>query len=288
MNYRERLYQLLDYIDSNLDDDLTVEKLSSIACLSKHHFHRQFSSLFGITAFVYIRQARMKRASYQLAFKKDMKIIDIAFANNYESSEAFSRAFSLAVGLSPSQFREQPDWKIWETAEEKLKRVRNQRIKSIESDRLVEIVSFKEVSVAAITHVGALYLIGNTIKVFNDWCGQNNIAIEEERLFNIVYDDPETTEPDKYTCEICVSTELDIAENKYGVVGKVIPSGKYAVIRHIGPDQSINQSISYLYAYWLEESDEELRDSPIFFERISIFPNVPEAQVTTDIYLPLV
>lgn len=55
MNDQERLYQLLDYIDSHLDDELTVDMLSQIACLSKHHFHRQFLSLFGMTAFSYIR-----------------------------------------------------------------------------------------------------------------------------------------------------------------------------------------------------------------------------------------
>ena len=113
MNYQERFHQLLNYIDSNLDEDLTVDKLSSIACLSKYHFHRQFSSLFGITAFAYIRQARMKRASYQLAFRKDMRIIDIAVANGYESSEAFSRAFSQSIGQNPSHFREQPQRTPW-------------------------------------------------------------------------------------------------------------------------------------------------------------------------------
>lgn len=66
----------------------------------------------------------MKRASYQLAFKQDMRIIDIAFANNYESSEAFSRAFSLSTGQSPSRFREKPDWTSWDQEEEKLKQLR--------------------------------------------------------------------------------------------------------------------------------------------------------------------
>jgi len=77
MHYQVRFHQLLNYIDTHLDEELSVETLSRIACLSKYHFHRQFSALFGITAFSYIRQARMKRASYQLAFKKQMRIIDM-------------------------------------------------------------------------------------------------------------------------------------------------------------------------------------------------------------------
>ncbi|MCG7584752.1 GyrI-like domain-containing protein [Photobacterium sp. OFAV2-7] len=264
-----------------------MDNLSRIACLSKHHFHRQFSSLFGITAFAYIKQARMKRASYQLAFKKNMRIIDIAIANNYESSEAFSRAFSQSIGLSPSQFRESPDWSCWDKNEEKLKGIRTQRIKPVEGCRLVEVVEFSEVRVAAITHVGALYLIGNTIKLLNDWCDENSIAIEGERIFNIVYDDPAITEPDKYTCDICVSIKSSVKKNEYGIVEKSIPAGRCAVIRHVGSDDNINQAINYLYSQWLEGNEEELRDCPIFFERISVFPNVPEAEVITDIYLPL-
>ena len=68
MSYQKRFHQLLNYIEKNLDEELTIDKLSAIACLSKYHFHRQFASVIGITAFAYIRQARMKRASYQLAF----------------------------------------------------------------------------------------------------------------------------------------------------------------------------------------------------------------------------
>jgi AraC family transcriptional regulator len=287
MNYQERFHQLLNYIDSHLDEELTIDKLSSIACLSKYHFHRQFSSLFGITAFAYIRQAKMKRASYQLAFKKDMRIVDIAVANGYESSEAFSRAFSQSIGQNPSQFREQPQWTPWYEKYQQFKKLRIQRIKSDQDLPHVDVINFGEIKVASLEHIGALESLGNTINLFINWRINNNLSLKVSRTFNIVYDDPTVTEPEKCRYDICASVKSDVKENQYGVIAKTIPTGRCAVIRHVGSDDTISEDIAYLYSGWLPQSKEELRDYPIFFERISFFPDVPETEIITDIYLPL-
>jgi AraC family transcriptional regulator len=287
MNYQDRFHQLLNYIDANLDEELSVDKLSAIACLSKYHFHRQFSSLFGITAFAYIRQARMKRASYQLAFKKEMRIIDIAVANGYESSEAFSRAFSQSIGQNPSQFRDQPQWTPWNKKYLQFKNLRILRMKSDKCVQHVEVINFREIKVAVIEHLGPLELLGNTINLFINWRKNNNLSAKVSRTFNIAYDDPAVTEPEKYRCDICASVKSDVQQNNHGVITKTIPAGRCALIRHVGSDDTISETIAYLYSQWLAQSKEELRDYPLFFERVSFFPDVAETEVITDIYLPL-
>ncbi|WP_022940457.1 AraC family transcriptional regulator [Psychromonas hadalis] len=285
MNYQTRFHQLLDYIDFHLDEELTVDKLSGIACLSKYHFHRQFSSLFGLSAFSYIRLARMKRASYQLVFKKEMRIVDIAVANGYESSEAFSRAFSQSIGQNPSQFRDQPQWTLWHEKYHQFKNLRIQRASSVSHH--VDVVNFSEIKVAALAHLGALESLGNTINLFINWRINNNLSPKISRTFNIVYDDPAVTEADKYRCDICASIKSDVIKNDDGIFTKIIPAGRCALIRHIGSDDTISETITYLYSDWLVQSEEELRDYPIFFERINFFPDVPETEIITDIYLPL-
>ena len=62
--YHSRFRKVLEYIDSHLDDDLTVDRLSNVAAFSKYHFHRQFSELFGISVYKYVQLNRLKRASY--------------------------------------------------------------------------------------------------------------------------------------------------------------------------------------------------------------------------------
>jgi AraC family transcriptional regulator len=58
-------------------------------------------------------------------------------------------------------------------------------------------------------------------------------------------------------------------------------------LRHIGSDDNLRQSISYLYSQWLPQSGEEPRDFPLYLQRIHFFPDVPEHEVITDVFLPL-
>ena len=66
--YEERFRRVLEHIEGHLDEELTVERLGGIAAFSKFHFHRQFSQLFGIGVYEYVKLVRLKRASYKLAF----------------------------------------------------------------------------------------------------------------------------------------------------------------------------------------------------------------------------
>ena len=69
--YHARMQRVLSYIDEHLDDDLDVDLLSGVAAFSKYHFHRQFTSLFGISIHRYVQLLRLQRASYRLAFDID-------------------------------------------------------------------------------------------------------------------------------------------------------------------------------------------------------------------------
>jgi AraC family transcriptional regulator len=55
----------------------------------------------------------------------------------------------------------------------------------------------------------------------------------------------------------------------------------------IGSADTLRPAIQSLYADWLPRSGEDLRDVPLLAERIRFFPDVPENEAITDIYLPL-
>jgi AraC family transcriptional regulator len=57
---------------------LGLATLARVATFSKYHFHRQLAATFGITVHRYVQLARMKRASYRLAFRDDAIITEIA------------------------------------------------------------------------------------------------------------------------------------------------------------------------------------------------------------------
>jgi AraC family transcriptional regulator len=71
------------------------------------------------------------------------------------------------------------------------------------------------------------------------------------------------------------------------VVEFLIPAGRCALLRHRGSDDQLGRSIMHLYASWLPTSGEELRDFPLFMQRLKFFPDVPDSEAQTDIYLPL-
>ena len=151
----------------------------------------------------------------------------------------------------------------------------------------VKIIDFKEVKVAVIEHRGAARLLGNSIRQFIEWRKTNRLPPKISRTFNLVYDDPRVTADEDYRFDLCASVTSEVENKLDGIVNKVIPKGRCAVIRHIGSDELMSTAIEYLYSDWLEISGEVLRDFPLFFERVSFFPDVAEVDMITDICLPI-
>ncbi|MFW8695709.1 helix-turn-helix domain-containing protein, partial [Mesorhizobium japonicum] len=91
-NYHAGLQRVLDNIDQHLDDDLGLEALSSVAAVSKFHFHRQFMATFGLAVHRYVQLARLKRASQRLAASDAHSVTEIARDAGYDAPEAVARA----------------------------------------------------------------------------------------------------------------------------------------------------------------------------------------------------
>lgn len=232
-----------------------------------------------------VKLLRLKRAAYQLAYRNE-KILDIALANGYESHEAFSRAFKNQFNQKPSDFRFSPDWTLWHIKYEPILKLRT-KIMSQNVNFDAKIVDFPKTLIAVMEHRAAPSLIGHTIKKFIVWRKENRLPPSKSKTFNLVYDDPNITEPENYRFDVCCSIDNAVEESASGIMNKVIPAGKCAVIRHIGSDDSIGLAVQYLYSEWLNNSNFEIRDFPIFFERVSFFPEVSESEMITDVYLPI-
>ena len=59
---RERLMRVRDYIETHLDDRLTLTDLAEVACLSPYHFSRSFKLALGVGPHRYVMQRRLARA----------------------------------------------------------------------------------------------------------------------------------------------------------------------------------------------------------------------------------
>jgi AraC family transcriptional regulator len=102
---RRRLSRILDYIEANLEGDLTIDRMASIACLSKYHFARAFKQAVGQSPQRYVSAKRLERAK-ALLIHGDQLWVDIALALNFSCQANFTRAFRQATGQTPGQYRQ--------------------------------------------------------------------------------------------------------------------------------------------------------------------------------------
>ena len=285
--YQARMGRVLRYIDEHLADELSVEVLSEVAAFSKFHFHRQFAVLFGIGVHGYVQLGRLKRASCRLAFRTSTPIIEIALDCGYAAPESFSRAFRQRVGQTPSEFRKQPNWPLWHTAFQTISRTGIFHMEQKFRKDDVKIVEVDDTHVALLEHRGDPALIWDSVGRFIAWRKEVGLPPRISATFNIWYDDPDNTPPAEFRLGLCAATHREIAPNAAGIVASVIPGGRCAVLRHIGSDDALRRAAACLYAEWLPESGEELRDFPPYCQRVTLVPDVPEHEAITDIFLPL-
>jgi AraC family transcriptional regulator len=282
----DRFRHVLGYIDKHLDQPLPLEVLAAEAVYSQYHFHRRFAALTGMGVHRYVQLSRFKRAAWQAAFRPDVSVVAMALDAGYESAEAFSRAFRQRLGQAPSAFREQPDWARWAHAWHDLDNVRRFHMAVTHAHADVRIVQFPGMPIASLSHVGPHEHIGATIRRFIAWRRANGLPPSKAATWNLVHADPDETPPEAFRMDIACSCAY-VESNDAGVVAATIAAGRCAVLRHAGSDALLADSVRYLYGEWLDASGEVPRDAPLFFQRVAFFPDVPEHQAITDIYLPL-
>lgn len=282
LTYPHRLEAVLAYIEANLDGDLSVSTLSRVAAFSAFHFHRQFTAFLGMPVARYVHLLRLRRAGLGLLAARRRSVLEVALEAGFESPEAFSRAFRRVFGQSPRQFRQQPDWRPWH-------RVFDIPHLSRSLVMHLRLVEFTAVRIAALEHRGPRHQVEESVRLFIDWrkrSGQSPVATS--RTFGIPFSNPDTTPAEDFRFAIGGEISEDVRPNAQGVRELLIAGGRYAVVRHQGSTDRIDESIYPLYRDWLPSSGEELRDEPLFFHYLSVYPETPQEVWQTDIYVPLI
>lgn len=101
MSWTDDLNHAMDYIEANLDGEISIADVARQAACSEFHLQRMFPYLCGMTITDYIRQRRMSQAALELAC--GARVIDTAAKYGYESPTSFARAFRKAHGIAPSE-----------------------------------------------------------------------------------------------------------------------------------------------------------------------------------------
>lgn len=103
-----RLARVVEFVRANLDTELTVTQLATVACMSVAHFARSFRAATGLPPHEFVSRERLDVAKQRL-LAEDIQIGEIALAAGFSSQANFNRAFRKAVGMTPAQFRTRRD-----------------------------------------------------------------------------------------------------------------------------------------------------------------------------------
>lgn len=110
MDYYTQIQKGIDFIESNLQSELTTADVSSVCGYSIPHLYRVFKGMTGCTVMEYVRKRRLSEACIEL-MTSESSILGIAMDYGYDSHEAFTRAFKVEYSASPSELRLKPSSK---------------------------------------------------------------------------------------------------------------------------------------------------------------------------------
>lgn len=95
------LNKAIDYIESHLTDELSLDEISQHAGVSGYHLRKVFSYVAGLPLSEYIKNRRLSEASRDLL--RGERVTDVALKYGYESLDGFTRAFKKWTGFLPSE-----------------------------------------------------------------------------------------------------------------------------------------------------------------------------------------
>ncbi len=291
--YASRINRVIDYINENVDKELTLDELSAVANFSKFHFHRIFAGFTGETLFSYIQRIRLERAANFLLANVNKSVTDIAFDCGFTNPASFTRSFNNKFGMSPSKWRET---KI-NSANSNISKVKSNtgkphssmskaalspndytieyknneqiwRIKMTNIETNVIVKELPETTVAYVRHVGPYKGDADLFeRLYNKlfaWAGPRNlIKFPETQSIIIYHDPPDITEQAKLRTSVCITVPQDTEVE--GEVGKLtIESGKYAFARFEIDKDGFEQAWKFVYGTWLPDSGFQPDDRPCF------------------------
>jgi len=265
VNYLKNVQIGIDFIESNLDFDISLAQVAKEATLSQWHFQRIFKALTNETLKTYIRSRRLSNSLNKLLNTK-LRIIDIAVSAGYESQESFTRAFKASFNLTPNEYRRLGDKSLFlnklEFDAEYLKHI-NINI-SLEPD---------------VYRQKTMFLVGLKTRFYSIDSDKNNIGEKLPALWKLFLEriseiKNKTTGTTCYGVVQQVKNNTDLLEYYAAIevdkieqipkdmVSIVIPLSNYAKFTHKGDLKNIDRTVNYIYSSWLLKSTKTHTSGP--------------------------
>lgn len=101
---KEVVKKVIDYIEQNIEKEISLDNISKSIGYSKFHLNRVFAEQTGITIYKYLQNRRLTIAAEKLV-KTDNSITQIAYEAGYDTQQSFSFAFKQVYLYPPKTYR---------------------------------------------------------------------------------------------------------------------------------------------------------------------------------------
>jgi AraC family transcriptional regulator len=273
-SYEDRIGRVVAYVFDHLDDDLDLNRLAEIACLSPWHWHRVYAAMRGETIAATVKRLRLDRAATALV-QTSSPIDAIAKRSGYPNLQSFTRIFKSVYGIPPATYRKSGSHTRFHPAEGRCEAMYDLTIKAV-----------PPMTAVTIQHVGPYMEINRAFDRLLGWLASQQLPGAELRLFGIFYDDVATVPANKLRSRAAavISRALPVGAP---VERTEIAGGDYAVLRHQGPYADMKAAYDWLYGEWLPRSGREPADAPNLEEYLNSPRDTPPTALLADLYLPL-
>jgi len=300
--YISRINKTLDYIESHLDNQFTLDELAQVANFSKYHFHRIFIGVINETPFQFITRLRLQRAATFMVMNASLSVSDVANQCGFSDISIFSRNFKSHFGSSPTKWRQE----IMENSnlsqvDSNLEKVKDELsayfcshtkslkwITNMELNKSIEIKNLPSMNVVYVRHIGPYKgneeLFRGLWQKLMTWAAPRGLMEQVNMASLAIYhDDPNITDDMKLRTSICITAPEDTKVD--GEVGKMmVEGGQYVVARFVVKASEFAQAWNWIYAKWFPESGYQPGDKPCF----EMYTEEPkDGKFTVDICVPV-
>ena len=101
---RNNARRVVEYVEANLGESVTLRELADVAELSTHHFLRMFKRSLGLTPYQYLLQRRLERAK-ELLRSQPASLAEVGLSTGFGSQSHFTTTFHRVVGATPAEFQ---------------------------------------------------------------------------------------------------------------------------------------------------------------------------------------
>lgn len=102
---KEVVKKVIDYIEKNLEKEISLDNISKNIGYSKFYLNRIFTEYTGITMYKYLQNRRLTVAAEKLV-RTDKPIMQIAYEAGYDTQQSFSFAFKQIYLYPPKIYRD--------------------------------------------------------------------------------------------------------------------------------------------------------------------------------------